>query len=96
MKTTTAQKINIISFILAWIIFLIYFFSTFTKEQDTVLFGDISVEIKSIMDVIIAVASLNFVYQFLYEEEKRKKLRVVSTVLNLFSITYLAYTMMAG
>jgi len=94
MNTTTAKKINIVSFILAWIVFLVYFISTFSKDQETVLFGDIPIEIKSIIDVVIAVASLNFVYQFLYEEKKRKKLRLASTILNLFCIAYMAYTMM--
>ena len=91
MMTNKSQLINIISFIFAWCIFLFYAISTFSDEQETVLFGDIPVEIKSIIDVIIAVISLNFVYQFLYEEKKRNKLRLVSTVLNLFCITYVGY-----
>lgn len=96
MKSTTSQKINVGTFILAWIVFIAWSVITFSKESTYIFIGDIPINTTSVLDVVIAVTSLNFVYQFLYDEERRKKTRMISTVLNLFCITYLGYTLLAG
>lgn len=96
MNSTSAQKINVVTFILAWIIFITWSVVTFSKEKSYIHIGEIPVNTTSVLDVIIAVISLNFVYQFLYEEKRRKTSRTISTALNLFCITYLGYALIAG
>ncbi|MFZ5554713.1 MAG: hypothetical protein ACOZCO_16480 [Bacteroidota bacterium] len=88
-----ARLFNIISFSAVVALFIFYCVVTFSTNERNLSIGDIPVDPRSVMDVAFAATSLYFVYQFLYEEKKRNRMRMVSTIMNVVCIAYILYTL---